>query len=179
MLQSTLAPVNINHPWPKEISAHCSQGGCCSQVCLTAHGPSDMGRASSGWCCCIQAPAGLGERFPEQRQLPKPAAATKSRCCCYRGDSQRETVRARVCVCACAHAWGGGSRKENWEELQEQAFSGLFCVQGDRFVLLFPVLLQFPIAEMGCGNSSNSSTVQKVRILLTVTIICPFLNRTS
>lgn len=163
MLQSTLAPVSVNHPRPNEIAAHV---GYCSQVCLTTSGPSDTGRVSGGWCCWIQAPAGLDRQFPEQRQLPKHAAAAKSRCCCYRGDSQRETV----CT------WrGDGSRKENWEELQEQAFSGLFYIQGDHFVLLYPVLLQFPIIKMGNGNSSNSSSVQKVRhLFIKFVVFAPF-----
>lgn len=54
-----------------------------------------------GDAAAIQAQAELGEPFPEQRQLPKHAAAAKSRCCCYRGDSRRDRACTCVYICVC------------------------------------------------------------------------------
>lgn len=82
-----------------------------------------------------------------------------------------ETERESMQMCACV--WG-----ENWEELQEQACSGLFYIYSYQLVLLYPVFLQFLMLQMGIGNNSNSSSVQKVIFLLYLSYL-PFLNRWS
>lgn len=105
LLPLSSAPVIRNHPQPKEMKYTWS----CSPGYLTAVGPLDTWRAAGGWCCSIQAPAGLGEWFPVQRKHPKHAvAAAEPQCCCYRGDRERE--RERECKYVCV--WGGGWIKE-------------------------------------------------------------------
>lgn len=168
--QSTLAPVNISNPQPKEM---------CGFVAEHDEQTVAFRPVSLWWCCCcVQGAAGLDRAgwavpWAQAASETAAAAAAKSWCCCYRGDSQRDHKRACVCV------WGGGLRKEKWGEHQEQAFSGLFYKQSDGFILLYPAMLQFPIAQMGNGNGFNSSSVQKKKTPFDY-VYCtfPFINRT-
>lgn len=73
-----------------------------------------------------------------------------------------------MCACVSVRGW---IKEGKLGDLQDQAFSGLFLMKDYDFVLPYPVLLQFPIVQMGDGNSYNSSFVQKVRHFLTMFIL--------
>lgn len=135
MVQRTLATCQHKPPMAKRNSS--TRGAVQQVVALRMQERSPVGDAAA-----IPAQAELGEPFPQQRQLPKHAAAAKSRCCCYRGDSRRDCACTCVYICVCERVDRGRKIGTNF---RNKHFLAYFTCR---------VTTLFSFAQSGCNSPS-------------------------